>query len=98
MVEFVASQEMFQTDNPVKKKSRRKKQNREPEYNPLPSELRGAEVEAIPAVPGDRCQVDVYTMSCPSDDCDHSTGRYVSRRGARLALWGHFKWVHKWLA
>lgn len=97
MVEFVASQEMFQTDNPVKKKSRRKKKNQESEYNKIPSKFRWADVEAVPAVPGDRCEVDVYTAPCPSEDCDYSSGRYVSRRGARLALWGHFRWVHKWL-
>lgn len=96
-IDFV-SPDVFKYGSLSKGRSKKERQTPKPKYKSLPKELRNSVIEAVPAVDTDTCRVGVYVPHCPAPNCGHVGGRYVSPRSARLALWGHYRWVHKWLA
>lgn len=59
----------------------------------ITSQLRSCRCEE-PALDTPQCQKNVYRRTCPIEECDYLSGRYVSHNSALTALLGHLRWVH----
>lgn len=49
-----------------------------------------------PANSNEECTALVYRRTCPVEECEYLSGKYVSHNSALKALIGHLRWVHNY--